>query len=105
MSLINKNIIDVDNLKAFNVKDEITSPSKATIRRDLMSMADALGFDVNNNVEKIAHIKSKMEDWTDCPCDHFNPHRYCGSKLCRSSVITDGHCHCNLYLRRKDETK
>lgn len=57
------------------------------------------------NIEKIALIKSKMEDWTDCPCDHFNPHRYCGSKLCRRSVITDGHCHCNLYLRRKDETK
>jgi len=73
---------------------------KEIVKR-LMYMADALGFDVNNNVEKIAHIKSKHEEkWRFCCCDPNNPKRYCGSILCEKEIKETGTCLCKLFIDR-----
>lgn len=69
------------------------------IEKRICAMADALGFSVNTNLEKIARIKARMECWRDCPCDPKNPLRYCGSKLCEEDTLRDGHCHCNLMIK------
>ena len=61
-------------------------------------------FDVKN-LDNI--IKAKIRffhngDIKRCPCDGNNPERFCGSPLCITDVINEGHCHCNLFWR-KDE--
>lgn len=71
------------------------------IMKRICDIGSALDFNINNNIDKIAKIKSRMDCWRDCPCDHFNPLRYCGSKLCEEDTLRDGHCHCNLFLKGK----
>lgn len=74
---------------------------KDLIMKKICLLAEVLDFDVNNNIEAISKLKSRFPEWRTCPCDPQNPKRYCGSKLCEDDTIGYGHCHCNLFLRRK----
>lgn len=66
-------------------------------------IARALDFDLNDNVLKIAKLKSRMgKDWHRCPCDRDNPERYCGSRLCEEETKKNGVCHCGCFKRREN---
>lgn len=70
----------------------------------IKELADRNGFDVTDNIEKIARAKNRMfgDEWQTCPCDRDNQERFCCSQLCQSDVRSKGVCHCNLFKRKGD---
>lgn len=76
------------------------------VRQSIISRAKRLasknGWDIQN-LDKITRAKLmlfKKGDHWKCPCDAQNPDRYCGSYLCKTDVLTKGHCHCNLFHKK-----
>lgn len=68
----------------------------------LKQVAENNGFEISDNVEKIAKLKGRMfgeEEWERCPCDGSNKERFCCSQLCQSDVRSKGMCHCGLFKR------
>lgn len=79
---------------------------KAVISRKIKLIGREFNFDVENK-DKI--INAKLMIFKDgnvlrCPCDANNPDRYCGSAQCIADVINNGHCHCNLFHKKKGLT-
>lgn len=75
----------------------------AKIRNCIKTVARKNNFDVKN-AESITRAKIRFfrgKNLKRCPCDADNPERYCGSPLCITDVINEGHCHCNLFWRKK----
>lgn len=74
------------------------------IEQYIDAIAEVYDFEVKNK-DKIVRAKKMMmpEQLWRCPCDRDNGQRYCGSMLCITDTIKDGHCHCNLFHRKDAE--
>lgn len=68
----------------------------------IKELAELHGFELSQNVQKIANAKSRMfdDEWERCPCDGHNQERFCCSQLCQSDIRTKGLCHCGLFKRK-----
>lgn len=70
------------------------------IMKRIVAFSEALGFDVNSNIQNIARLKAKMEDYRRCPCNPKDENMYCGSKKCEEMTKKNGHCCCNLFIEK-----
>ncbi|MBQ9737902.1 MAG: hypothetical protein IJV75_00095 [Alphaproteobacteria bacterium] len=73
------------------------------IKSEIKEMADNIGFDLTDNVDKIIKAKLRFfgeENWRKCPCDRGNEERFCCSNQCQKDVNENGVCHCNMFKRR-----
>lgn len=75
-----------------------------TIEENIRSLAGIEGWTVNEKtVARIAKAKERFfgeADWKRCPC--YPPDdtiHGCGTKACGDYIMTEGICHCNLYMR------
>lgn len=78
------------------------------LRKIIKRVAEAHGFEISPNAEKIINAKLMMckEDYKKCCCDHTpESKRYCGSPFCVHETKREGHCHCNLMLCKKGGSK
>lgn len=78
------------------------------LRKIIKRVAEAHGFEISPNAEKIINAKLMMckGDYKSCPCDHTpDSPRYCGSPFCVAETKREGHCHCNLMLCKKGDEK
>lgn len=68
----------------------------------IKELAELHGFELSQNVQKIANAKSRMfdDEWERCPCDGHNQERFCCSQLCQSDIRAKGLCHCGLFKRK-----
>lgn len=68
----------------------------------IKELAGLHGFELSQNVQKIANAKSRMfdDEWERCPCDGHNQERFCCSQLCQSDIRAKGLCHCGLFKRK-----
>lgn len=73
----------------------------------IKELAELHGFELSQNVQKIANAKSRMfdEDWQRCCCDSGNNERFCCSQLCQSEIRSNGICHCSLFKRKENEKR
>lgn len=77
------------------------------IEEKIRQTAARNGYDLSDNLAKIAKGKLMFfgpKLWVKCPCDP-NSDRACISKHCRHDIETDGICHCQLYMKRKQENE
>jgi len=77
-----------------------------TIEENIREMATENGWIVNEKtVGRISKAKERFfvnhgEDWSRCPC--YPPDdtiHGCGTPACTEDILTNGVCHCNLYLK------
>lgn len=68
----------------------------------IKELAELHGFELSQNVQKVANAKSRMfdDEWERCPCDGHNQERFCCSQLCQSDIRAKGLCHCGLFKRK-----
>ena len=72
------------------------------LKKIICRVADAHGFDLSHNADKIVNAKLMLckEDYKRCPCDHTpGSKRYCGSPFCVRETKENGRCHCGLFLK------
>ena len=68
----------------------------------IKELAELHGFELSQNLQKVANAKSRMfdDEWERCPCDGHNQERFCCSQLCQSDIRAKGLCHCGLFKRK-----
>lgn len=72
------------------------------IEEKIKKMAERNGYDLSENLSKIAKAKHMFfgpKLWVKCPCDPDSD-RACISQHCKQDIETDGICHCHLYKKR-----
>lgn len=63
--------------------------------------AEENGYGLTPFAEKIAQAKERFfgeAEWERCPCDPISD-RSCISERCHHDIMTEGHCHCNCYVK------
>lgn len=78
------------------------------LRKIIKRVAEAHGFEISPNAEKIINAKLNMcrGDFKRCPCSHeAGSPRYCGSPFCAKETREKGKCLCGLFIlkNKKDE--
>ena len=77
--------------------------TKYKIKSSIQRTAKKYDFELKN-LEQITNAKMRFfkdKGYKRCPCDADNHERYCGSPLCLHDVVEYGHCHCNLFWKKK----
>lgn len=64
------------------------------------ALAKRNGVELTENADKILRVKERCIDEYQCPCFPESATRFCISPWCLQDIITNGHCHCNLFKRR-----
>lgn len=74
------------------------------IEQNIRDLASIEGWTINEKtVTRIAKAKERFfgeSEWNRCPC--YPPDdtiHGCGTKACSDDIMTEGVCHCNLYMR------
>jgi ferredoxin-thioredoxin reductase catalytic subunit len=71
------------------------------LKDKMLELCEEAGFTPTENFEKIVAAKERFGIGLMCPCDRFNPNRFCISEQCKKDVEETGMCHCRCY--RKDK--
>lgn len=70
-----------------------------TLKDKLQKMAEENGASLSANADKIIKIKERNIDEYACPCHPDDPEHYCMSQLCKTTLMTKGHCDCRLFIK------
>lgn len=71
-----------------------------TLRGKFEEMAKANGAELSQFADKIIAVKMRGIDEYACPCHPDDPEHYCMSQLCKTTLMTKGHCDCNLFVKK-----
>lgn len=71
-----------------------------SLKEEMLSLCAAAGFEPTENIDKVVKAKERFGIGLRCPCDRFNPERYCISEKCAKDIISGGHCLCNCYRKK-----
>ena len=83
------------------IDDTFIIVSRQEIIAKIRTTAAANGYEVTDNIDKIANAKLQFfgcKKWARCPCDPDSD-RACISPHCKEDIAKDGVCHCNLYRK------
>lgn len=82
--------------------------TKDEIKQEIYNIAEKNNYKVNEEtVDKIINAKLRFfgeENWHKCPCVRDDEHA-CLSLACSEQIESTGKCHCNLFLKKQDDTE
>ena len=82
--------------------------TKDEIKQEIYNIAEKNNYKVNEEtVDKIINAKLRFfgeENWHKCPCVRDDEHA-CLSLACSEQIENTGKCHCNLFLKKEENTE
>ena len=71
------------------------------IKDRMQQIAQENGASLSEVADRIIKIKERSIDEYACPSYPTDSWHWCMSQLCKTELMTNGRCHCGLFVRSK----
>ena len=71
------------------------------LKEVLTKVAALKNVEMSEYADKIIKVKTIFNVGTRCPCCQDDREMACISKKCFNDIMRYGHCHCQLFLKKK----